>query len=204
MPDEAFIGGIISQHPRIDGFQAPVLLSGWRFFLFSPPIEQEARMNFREGDPVVHRTYGFGEVIRLEERELSGQTTLYYAVQVRDLTIWVPADGNLKSRLRPPTPQARFKRLLAILSGPGEPLPEDRYERKTRLLEVLNDGRPESLCQVIRDLFAFRRVRALNENDQALLKRSQSALLGEWGFVLSVTPAQADLEMHRLLTPTAA
>lgn len=161
-------------------------------------------MNFHEGDPVMHRTYGFGEILRLEEREIAGQTTLYYAVQVSDLTVWVPADGNLKSRLRPPTPQARFKRLLAILSGPGEPLPDDRHERKLRLLELLNDGRPESLCRLIRDLFAYRReVRALNENDQALLKRSQSALLGEWGFVLSVTRAQADLEMHRLLTPAA-
>jgi RNA polymerase-interacting CarD/CdnL/TRCF family regulator len=161
-------------------------------------------MNFREGDPVMHWTYGFGEVLRLEEREISGQTTLYYAVQVRDMTVWVPADDNLKSRLRPPTPQARFKRLLAILSGPAEPLPEDRQERKLRLLELLNDGSTESLCQVIRDLFAYRRGKALNDNDQALLKRSQSALLGEWGFVLSVTQAQADLEMNRLLTPTAA
>jgi RNA polymerase-interacting CarD/CdnL/TRCF family regulator len=161
-------------------------------------------MNFHEGDPVMHWTYGFGEVLRLEQRELSGQTTQYYAVQVRDLTVWVPADGNLKSRLRPPTPQARFKRLLAILSGPAEPLPDDRHERKIRLLELLNDGRAESLCRVIRDLTAYRRVRALNENDQAFLKRSQNALLGEWGFVLSVTPAQAELEMHRLLTPSAA
>jgi RNA polymerase-interacting CarD/CdnL/TRCF family regulator len=160
-------------------------------------------MNFREGDPVMHWTYGFGEVLRLEERELAGKTTLYYAVQVRDLTVWVPADDNLKSRLRPPTPQARFKRLLAILSGPSEPLPDDRHERKLRLLELLNDGTTESLCQVVRDLVAYRGVRALNDNDQALLKRSQSALLGEWEFVLSVTPAQAEFEMHRLLMPTA-
>ena len=161
-------------------------------------------MNFREGDPVMHWTYGFGEVLKLEERELSGQTTLYYAVQVRDMTVWVPADDNLKNRLRPPTPQARFKRLLAILSAPAEPLPDDRHERKLRVLELLNDGRPESLCRVIRDLSAYRKVRALNDNDQVLLKRSQSVLLGEWGFVLSVTPAQAELEMHRLLMPTAA
>ena len=160
-------------------------------------------MNFREGDPVMHWTYGFGEVLKLEERELSGQTTLYYAVQVRDMTVWVPADDNLKSRLRPPTPQARFKRLLAILSGPAEPLSDDRHERKLRLLELLNDGSTESLCQVIRDLSAYRRGRALNDNDQMLLKRAQSALLGEWGFVLSVSPAQAELEMHRLLMPVA-
>jgi RNA polymerase-interacting CarD/CdnL/TRCF family regulator len=161
-------------------------------------------MNFREGDPVMHWTYGFGEVLRLEEREISGQTTLYYAVQVRDLTVWVPADSNLKSRLRPPTPQARFKRLLAILSAPAEPLPDDRHERKLRLLELLNDGSTESLFQVTRDLVAYQRVRSLNDNDQMLLKRSQSALLGEWGFVLSVTRAQAEHEMHRLLMPTAA
>ncbi|PJH76528.1 MAG: hypothetical protein CO064_00755 [Anaerolineae bacterium CG_4_9_14_0_8_um_filter_58_9] len=161
-------------------------------------------MNFHEGDPVMHWTYGFGKVIRLEERTLSGQNTLYYAVQIGDLTVWVPADGKLGSRLRPPTPQAGFKKLLAILSSPGEPLPDDRQDRKTRLLELLKDGRAESLCRVIRDLSAYRQVRPLNENDQALMRRAQNALLGEWGFALSITPAQAELELNRLLTSAPA
>ena len=161
-------------------------------------------MNFHEGDPVMHWTYGFGKVIRLEERTLSGQNTLYYAVQIGDLTVWVPADGKLGSRLRPPTPQAGFKKLLAILSSPGEPLPDDRQDRKTWLLELLKDGRAESLCRVIRDLSAYRQVRPLNENDQALMRRAQNALLGEWGFALSITPAQAELELNRLLTSAPA
>jgi len=122
---------------------------------------------------------------------------------VRDMTVWVPADDNLESRLRPQTPKARFKRLLATLFAPAEPIQEDRHERRLRLMELLNDGSTESLCQVIRDLSAYRRGRALNDNDQMLLKRAQSALLGEWGFVLSVSPAQAELEMHRLLMPVA-
>jgi len=161
-------------------------------------------MNFHEGDPVMHWTYGFGKVIRLEERALSGRNALYYAVQIGDLTVWVPADDMLGSRLRRPTPEAGFKKLLAILSSPGEPLPDDRQDRKTQLLELLKDGRAESLCRVIRDLSAYRQVRPLNENDQALMRRAQSALLGEWGFALSVTPAQAELELHRLLTPAPA
>ena len=86
-------------------------------------------MNFHEGDPVMHWTYGFGKVIRLEERALSGKNALYYAVQIGDLTVWVPADGELENRLRPPTPEAGFKKLLAILSSPGEPLPDDRQDR---------------------------------------------------------------------------
>lgn len=160
-------------------------------------------MDFHAGDPVMHWTYGFGQIVQLEERSFSGESTLYYAVQIRDLTVWVPADGKLESRLRPPTSGAKFKRLLAILSEPGEPLPDDRLERKARLLELLNDGRAESLCRVIRDLSAHQINHQLNDSDQALLKRAQSALAGEWGFAMSVTPAQAQAEMHRLLTSSS-
>ena len=157
-------------------------------------------MNFNIGDQVMHCTHGLGQVIRLEERALAGPLTMYYAVQVRDMTIWVPADDNLESRLRYPTPAAEFQRLFKILSGPGKPLPIDRQERKLHLLKLLKDGRAESLCRVIRDLVEFRRNKQLNDNDQVLLKRVQSALLGEWELVLSVSPAQAEDELHRLLT----
>ncbi len=117
------------------------------------------------------------------------------------MTVWVPADGKLDSRLRPPTSQPGFKKLVAILSSKGKPLPEDRQERKAYLSETLKDGRAESLCMIIRDLSASQKIKSLNDNDQMLLKQVKNALLGEWGFALSITPAQAELELHRLLTP---
>jgi RNA polymerase-interacting CarD/CdnL/TRCF family regulator len=158
-------------------------------------------MNFHKGETVMHWTYGIGQIVNLEERSLSGSKAIYYVVQVRDMTVWVPADSKVGSRLRSPTPKPRFKRLLAILSGPSEPLPEDRLERKNRLQELLQDGRPESLCQVIRDLSAYQKqqTRPMNDNDQMILKQSRNTLLGEWGFVLSITHAQAEHELQRLL-----
>ena len=154
----------------------------------------------------MHWTHGIGQIVNLEERALSGSKTIYYVVQVRDMTVWVPADSKVRSRLRSPTPKPRFKRLLAILSGPSEPLPEDRLERKTHLLDLLKDGRPESLCQVIRDLSAYQgqKGRPMNDNDQMILKQSRNTLLGEWGFVLSITLAQAELELYRLLAPAVS
>lgn len=159
-------------------------------------------MNFHKGDTVMHWTHGIGQIVNLEERSLSGSKTIYYVVQVRDMTVWVPADSKVGTRLRPPTPKLRFERLLAILSSPSEPLPDDRLERKTRLLELLHDGRPESLCQVIRDLSAYQKqqVRPLNDHDLMILKQSRNTLLGEWGFVLSLTHAQAEHELYRLLS----
>ncbi len=156
-------------------------------------------MDFHEGDPVMHWTYGLGQVVRLEERDLSGSNILYYAVQIRDMTVWVPADGKLESRLRPPTTESGFKELLGILSGPGRPLPENWQERRSQLLELLKDGRAESLCQVICDLSASQKIKPLKDNERTLLKQSRAALLGEWGFVQSITPAQAELELQRTL-----
>ena len=161
-------------------------------------------MNFREGDLVMHCTHGLGKVIQVEERALYGPTILYYAVRVGDMTVWVPADEKLETRLRPPTLEKEFQPLLDILAGPGEPLPNDRHARKELLLEWLKDGRAESLCRVIRSLTSYRQGRSLSDNDQMLMKRAQHALIGEWGHSMSITTAQAEHEMHRLLTPAAS
>jgi hypothetical protein len=64
----------------------------------------------------------------LEARELLCLKTLYYAVQIRDLTLWVPSDGDLEYRLRSPASKSGFEDLFAILSNPGEPLPDDRQD----------------------------------------------------------------------------
>src|SRR3990172_5364865 len=123
-------------------------------------------MNYHEGDSVMHCTYGLGKIIQMEERTLYGPTMLYYAVQIGDMTVWVPADDRLETRLRLPTHGKEFQRLLDILTGPPDLVPEDRHERKELLVEWLKDGRAESLCRVICSLANQRQVRPLNDNDQ--------------------------------------
>jgi RNA polymerase-interacting CarD/CdnL/TRCF family regulator len=155
---------------------------------------------FRKGDAVMHWTYGLGKVIRLEHRVLLGQKTLYYAIQVGDMTVWVPADDQLDVRLRKPSTKAQLKKLRLLLGRAGTTLPIDRHERKTMLQDMLKDGRAESLCKVIRSLIGFAKTHPLNDNDQALLKRAQTALLAEWGHATSTQPALVEVQLHRLIT----
>lgn len=157
-------------------------------------------MNFHEGDPVMHWQHGLGKVLRLESMTLSGENILYYVIEIGDMTLWVPDDDKLETRLRLPTRAAEFKGLTDILSHPGELLPIDRFERKKLLLAWLEDGRAETLFQVIRSLSTYHRYgHPLNEDDQALLKRSKKALLAEWSFTMSIPLARADHELHHLL-----
>jgi len=157
-------------------------------------------MDFQIGDRVVHCAYGLGQVLAIEERSYNNTKVVYYRISVADLTIWVPADDNLKNRLRPPTSAREFRKSLSILEGPAQPLPHDRRQRNLLLQETLKDGRVESLCRVIRDLGAHRTDRNWNEYDQALMKRVQKALIGEWSFILSITPLEVEVELRRLLS----
>jgi len=159
-------------------------------------------MKFGIGDSVVHWNYGIGQVIQLEERTVSDRKIMYYAVQVGDMTVWVPADDKLETRLRQPTPEKIFKKMLAILSSPSEPLPEDGWDRRRYIQELLKDGRVETLCRAIRDLSAIQRIKPLNDYDKSLMKHMQVVLLGEWGLVLSITPESAERELNHLLTAT--
>ena len=157
-------------------------------------------MGFQIGDWVVHCTYGLGQVLAIEERMNNDKTALYYMVQLADLSIWVPADENQNTRLRLPANKTEFRKLLSTLSDPADQLPNDRRQRHVQLLALANDGSVVSLCRVLRDLAAYRHQRTWNERDGALMKRVHKALINEWSFILSVTPLDAEIELHRMLS----
>lgn len=156
-------------------------------------------MSFKIGDHVMHWTFGFGKVIDLEKRLSSQKEVLHYVVQIDDMNIWVPEDEMLSQRLRSPSSEEEFKHLQSILTSKKETLPEDRILRKTMMMDILKDGSAKALFRIVRGLANYRKVRALNDNDQALLRRVEKALIGEWGFVLSVSPVQATSDLHQML-----
>jgi RNA polymerase-interacting CarD/CdnL/TRCF family regulator len=160
-------------------------------------------MDYHAGDAVMHWMHGLGKVVRREKRDVLGHEALYYAVSVGNMIVWVPLDEKIGQRLRRPAGKIRFKRLVALLAKPGEVLPVDRHERKLLLTEYLQDGRLESLVRVIRALLSLQQVRSLNDNDQAVLRRVQSALLAEWGYVMALTPLEAELQFSRFLKPVS-
>jgi RNA polymerase-interacting CarD/CdnL/TRCF family regulator len=156
-------------------------------------------MEFHIGDPVMHCTHGFGHILRKEVRAIFNHKSLYYAISIRDMIVWVQVNDQLETRLRSPMKKEAFEQLFRILSGAGEPLPVDRQERRIRLLEMIKDGQAASYCRVLRDLVTFQHTHPLNEYDQNLLKRSREALLGEWMHALSIPVSEAEANLHQML-----
>jgi RNA polymerase-interacting CarD/CdnL/TRCF family regulator len=177
----------------------PILYRTGIFVSSSNRLNQELMMDFKIGDTVIHGRYGIGIIVRLEEQTFSGGKMLYYVVQIRDMSIWVPADAQVLSRMRSPTPQDEFPRLFSILKEPGGTLPDDHLARKMYLVEELKDGKAESCCRVVRDLSFFQYGKTLNENDRLVLKHASDSLLGEWEFSLSIPLELAQVKLNSLL-----
>lgn len=156
-------------------------------------------MAFQVGDQVVHRSFGRGEVIQLDEKELAGKSQLYYVVQFNQLTLWVPVDGADHGSLRLPVDRLEFKKLVSILSNPIEELAEDRFQRQVQLSERMKEGSAEELCKVIRDISGRGVDHKLNENDLSVLRHAQNLLLEEWQFSQGISLEESKAELDRLL-----
>ena len=156
-------------------------------------------MKFEVGDRVVHYLHGPGIITQMDEKVLNGHKKLYYAVQIGDFTLYIPAEETENHSLRLPTPAVEFDNLFDILRGPGEPLSVDRLQRKIDLNERMRDGKLESVCRVIRDLAYHGKTAKMNENDTVIMERAQRFLLDEWMLALDIPYHQAELELKHLL-----
>jgi RNA polymerase-interacting CarD/CdnL/TRCF family regulator len=66
-------------------------------------------------------------------------------------------------------------------------------------MELLRDGRLESVCRAIRDLSTYSYRKKLNDYDVALLERARRFLLDEWIISLSVPVSDAQRQLDLLL-----
>jgi CarD family transcriptional regulator len=155
-------------------------------------------MDFHIGDQVIHSSFGFGEITKIEEKRINGHLKNYYVVSINNMTVWVPIDDG-HSSLRIPTPPDEFLKTLPILTSPQQDLQEDRVLRKKQLLDQLKDGQLASICRVIRDLTGYQSKTKLNDQEKSILERAIRSLLTEWTISLGTPPNQAHQAMESML-----
>lgn len=162
-------------------------------------------MDFNIGDRVIHKAYGSGEILQLDEKHVEGKTQTFYIVQTSNLTLWVPVEVEDESvpSLRYVTPPEQFKALFRILGGKAQELPEDRMERKLLLQERLKDGSLDAICRVVRDLHELNKIKKLNDYDTSIMERARGFLVDEWAIAFAIPSQQAEKELQGMLEQQA-
>ena len=156
-------------------------------------------MRFRSKDWLVHPQYGVGRVAMLEIKQVGqGKRQEYYEIAISTGTVWVPVEGH-PSGLRKLTPKGELGRHRVLLRSRPTPLAADHKQRHTSLVERLKESTLQAMCEVVRDLTAFRWSKSLNESSSMMLRNTRHFLCSEWAAVEGLSIAEATHEIDALL-----
>ncbi len=157
-------------------------------------------MEFKAGDSVVHPTYGVGQIVRLEERQLAeDEPRLYYVIVADKSTVWVPVNADPVAPLRKVTSKHEMERYRNLLKSNPMSLEKDPSKRRLEIATRLRRGSFQSLCEVVRDLTAVGWYGRINEGDAAFLLKARDNLSREWAAAAGMSVSKAIQEVDALL-----
>lgn len=144
------------------------------------------KLGLEKGEWIVHPNHGVGQISRLEEKTIQGETRPYLRVRGPKYVWWIAVEEIDESPIRPLRKPATFRRALRVLKELPEPLPQGFRERRAWIREMMSKASPASLCRVVRNLSASNREKRLHDRDLHDLRTYRDALLQEWQLTLDV------------------
>jgi CarD family transcriptional regulator len=163
-------------------------------------------MRYSIGDKVVHPHHGPGWIAGIERREILDGTKRYYVIEIPGpgLTLHMPVGKADEGGMRPAMAQSRFPRVLDLLRGRPQLLPEDYRQRQEQICARLKTGRVLQLARVVRDLTWHRKRAHLTKTDSDYLKQGRDLLAAEMALVSGNTISDAAKLIEATMTGALA
>lgn len=166
--------------------------------------------NFKEdivqlkiGDMIVHPAFGIGHIMEIEEKQFSEQGVhLYYKIARLKHTIWIRVETQEASGLRLVTAKSELDYYRDLLKSPPVPLNTDHRQRQLELGSRLQKGSFQGVCEVMRDLTAWKLRKPLGQADATILQKTRDSLYAEWATAAGISNTEAVKEIGSLLQAT--
>jgi RNA polymerase-interacting CarD/CdnL/TRCF family regulator len=157
-------------------------------------------LNFIVGDTIVHPTYGIGKVVGIEDLIYqASEIHPFYKINLENGVIWVRADEDGGTRLRPVTPPEELNTYRLLLTSTPNVLSDDRYKRFSECNARLKNPSFAVWCEVVRDLTAHGVNKRLNEYDSSTLRKVTDYLAKEWAISAGISFVDALKEIKAIL-----
>lgn len=149
---------------------------------------------FQIGDKIFYPMHGGGIIEKIEEKEMFGQTQLYYVVNIphRNMQVMLPLDKTEKLGMRPIVDPDKLDDVLSTFhSGETDTTPMNDTQRQRLNMSKIKSG---DICEevaVIRDLLRIKNKRKLGMADKNMLDNARQILISEVVLVKDIPHDQA-------------
>ncbi len=154
---------------------------------------------FVKGNWIVHLYYGVGQVKRLEKKCLDGKKTIYYRVEGKDGTFWLPVNKSDTKRVRPIASQKQLNSAIQAIKEEPRKFTEDYKQRQIFMNESKSKGSLLEIACLVRDLSYWEVEKHLNLSEKETLEHLKNRMSMEWSIVLDIKQQEARTELNELL-----
>jgi RNA polymerase-interacting CarD/CdnL/TRCF family regulator len=159
--------------------------------------QQAAHSN---GDWLVHQYYGVGQLKGKETKNIGGEESTYFRLEMNSSTIYIPEDKLDSETFRPVASQSAMQEVKEILARPPKKMAQNFNTRKSLIKQVMTENSLIGLARMIRDLSGRRKRRkTLSKTEDSALRTLTDRLLAEWAVAAGLDEAEARERMKALL-----
>lgn len=163
------------------------------------------KLQFHEGDRVVHPQHGAATILRKVNKNVAGHRVEYYELEIatEQLTVSIPTE-KIDEIIRPVISKAESRRVLAVFKEE----PQEAGANWSRWYKVLNEkmtsGDIYQVAEVIRDLTYAQQTKGISPALKRMLSKARLTLSSELRFVLDVDEEEAIKKLDRALPKVEA
>ena len=111
---------------------------------------------YQKDDWIVHSTYGVGQIQKIEEKTIHGESAKVFRVKTKDSVYWLPVANADNSRIRRIADKKMLQKALDLLDSDPEKMGSDYRVRNSRIKEIFSSGTLLEKVELLRDLLGIR------------------------------------------------
>jgi CarD family transcriptional regulator len=162
---------------------------------------EDSMMQFRVGDKAVYPAQGVAEVLRIEQREISGQPQSFYVLRVldTDMRILVPVEKAQHVGLRAIIAEREIREIFNILREKEVHVDKQTWNRRYRgFMEKIKTGSLFEVAEVFRDLYRLKATKPLSFGERRMLDTAKNLVVKELSIARGAPEAKIERELEQV------
>ena len=156
---------------------------------------------FKIGDKAVYPAHGVGVVEGIENREISGDTQIFYILRLldNDTTIMIPQTSVTSVGLREVIAKRDIPAVFKVLKQKVPVSDSQTWNRRHReYMEKIRTGSVYEIAEVLRDLYLLKLDKELSFGERKVLDTARNLLVKELSISRKTKPLKIEQEIERI------
>jgi CarD family transcriptional regulator len=154
---------------------------------------------FEVGDKILYPMYGATVVESIQEKEILGETHLYYMFTLDNMQVMVPTEKSAEIGIREVVDSDTIEDVLSIFHDEETDSTISPTHRHRINAARMKSGNIYEGAQVIRDLVRIAKNKVLGTDDKKMLNNARKILLSELILVKGIDHDQAEELLDRVI-----